>query len=140
MADKTFDLEELETVFRVIVAGNRSDRLDALNIFREANSKTAVSYLTSAFVPTRGDYDTDLTAFKADVTNASGTSVTGDTAELETIFGYLLTAGRSDRLDVLNAVRTELSLTSVNYLVDIHVPNTGDRDTAYTNVEADAKA
>ena len=140
MATKSFDLEELETVLRAIVAGHRSDRLRAMNIFRAANSKDAVDYLVNADTIARGDYDDAVTAFAGDVSNVTGATVSGDTEELETIFTYLLTAGRVDRLKVLNVVREGLELDPVEYLVNLFIPNSGERDAAFNGVEEDATA
>lgn len=141
MAAKAFSLAELETVLRAVVAGDRSYRLDAMNAFRVANpGGTAVDYLVNTETITRDDYDTALAAFTADVGNAVGDAVTGDTVELEDIFTYLLTAGRVDRLAVLNVVRTELGEDAVDYLVNMHVPLPGEAATALAAVTADAAA
>lgn len=140
MATKAFNLEELETVCRTIVVGSRSDRLRAMNIFRGANSKAAVDYLVNAFIPSRAAYDTAVTNFSGDVSNAVGSAVTGENTELETIFTYLLAAGRSDRLTILNIIRVELGDDPVDYLVNVFVPSTTARDAAYAAVEADAEA
>jgi hypothetical protein len=140
MAAKAFVLTELETVLRSVVAGDRSYRLDAMNAFRVANSKSEVDYLVNTETISRADYDTALAAFTTDVGNAAAGSVTGETTELEDIFTYLLTAGRVDRLAVLNVVRTELTLDTVDYLVNMHVPLPGEAATALAAVTADAAA
>jgi len=140
MAAKAFVLTELETVLRSVVAGDRSYRLDAMNAFRVANSKSEVDYLVNTETISRADYDTALAAFTTDVSNAAAGSVTGETTELEDIFTYLLTAGRVDRLAVLNVVRTELTLDTVDYLVNMHVPLPGEAATALAAVTADAAA
>lgn len=141
MAAKAFVLSELETVLRAIVVDGRGVRLDAMNAFRVANSKAAVDYLVSTDTITRGDYDTALAAFSTDVSNSAAGSVTGETTELETIFTYLLTSGRKERLDVLNVVREEiLADSSVEYLVNMHLPLPGETATALAAVTADAAA
>ena len=140
MAAKAFVLTELETVLRSVVAGDRSYRLDAMNAFRVANSKSEVDYLVNTETISRADYDTALAAFTADVGNAAAGAVTGETTELEDIFTYLLTAGRVDRLAVLNVVRTELGEDTVDYLVNMHVPLPGEAATALAAVTADAAA
>lgn len=140
MAAKAFNLSELETICRVIVAGNRSDRLRAMNIFRAANSKDPVEYLVNADTVSREDFDGAFDAFASDVSNAASGSVSGDTDELEVIFNYLLVSGRVDRLKVLNAIREELDLDPVEYLVNMHIPDSGTRDAAYLGVEEDADA
>lgn len=144
MAAKAFSLAELETVLRAVVAGDRSYRLDAMNAFRVANpGGTAVDYLVNTETITRDDYDTALAAFTADVGNAVGDAVTGDTVELEDIFTYLLTAGRVDRLAVLNVLRTEIADPDkpvVKYLVNMDVPLPGEAATALAAVTADAAA
>lgn len=137
MAAKAFNLAELETVLRGVVAGSRSFRLDAMNAFRA----TEVKYLVNAEIVDRGDFDTAFTNFSGDVSNAAAGSVTGETAELETIFTYLLTAGRDDRLAVLNVVREEIEAdTSVDYLVNLNVPTAGEAAAALAAVAADADA
>lgn len=140
MAAKAFVLTELETVLRSVVAGDRSYRLDAMNAFRVANSKSEVDYLVNTETISRADYDTALAAFTTDVGNAAAGAVTGETTELEDIFTYLLTAGRVDRLAVLNVVRTELGEDTVDYLVNMHVPLPGEAATALAAVTADAAA
>jgi len=137
MAAKAFVLAELETVLRGVVAGNRSFRLDAMNAFRS----TEVKYLVNAEIVDRGEFDTAFTNFSGDVSNSAGGSVTGETTELETIFTYLLTAGRDDRLAVLNVVREEIEAdTSVDYLVNLNVPTAGEAAAALAAVAADADA
>lgn len=140
MAVKSFNLEELETVCRVVVAGHRSDRLRALNAFRVANSKDPVEYLVNADTVSREDFDDAVEAFTGDVSNAAGSSVSGDTDELEVIFNYLLVTHRNDRLKVLNVIREGLTLDPVEYLVNMHIPSSGERDAAYLAVEEDADA
>lgn len=141
MAAKSFVLAELETVLRGVVAGDRNYRLGAMNAFRVANNEDAVDYLVNADTVTRADFDTALTNFTGDVSNAAAGGVTGDTVELETIFTYLLTAGRVDRLKVLNVVREEIQEdSSVSYLVNMHVPLPGEAAAALAAVAEDADA
>lgn len=141
MAAKAFNLNELETLLRVILATpNRTDRLRAINIFRDANGKDPVEYLVNTHVPNQGAFDAALAGFEGDVSNAVGTGVTADTAELEVLFTKLLVADRTVRMEVLNVVRTELGLPAVTYLVNAVVPNSAQKDAAFNGVTEDAEA
>lgn len=137
MAAKSFNLSEMDALFSAMVVSDRSLRLRALNIFRDANGKDAVDYVVNAHLPSREAYDTALSDFATDLGNGGGATRTLETNEVEVVLAHLLVAGRADRLAVLNLIRDELELDTPKYLVNVHLPSREVLDAALTGIEED---
>jgi hypothetical protein len=127
------DAEDFDVIARMVMFGPRGTRLQVVNVFRVANSKSAIEYLVNHEVPSQEEVD-DATNNLSD--GASGGSISGDTADMETVFTAALFGPRENRINVVNIAREGLGLDPVEYLVNSPLPHQGAFDAAMEDLEA----